>query len=178
MGIANLLRKGRSRQQVRSETTLRRLEVHLHRSVKNAKAVFVEDCASSYESHKERDFHDKLIAHRVAVTLLLQQQAKLVIPIFGRQPMAEVHTMATKAIDDSFFNQLIDQWIRTQSLTRAKGIAQTTLDDVQNALQAGVEAGDGTDAIGRRIRRSRPYRAGALRQSPRPKRTGRAVRPG
>jgi hypothetical protein len=153
MTLANLLRKSRSRQQLRNENTLKRLEIQLRRAVKNAKAVFIEDCASSYESHKERDFHGELIAHRVAITQLLQQQARVVIPTFGRQTMADIHAIAVKADDESYFSQLIDQWILNQGLQRASGIAQTSLDDVQNALQAGIDAGDGTDAIARRIRK-------------------------
>ncbi len=153
MSLSNLLRKSRSRQQIRNEVTLKRLEVGLRRAVKNAKAVFIEDCASSYESHRERNFHSELIAHQVAINQLLRQQARAVIPTFGRQTLGDIRTIAVKADDESFFSELIDQWIRDQGLQRAKGIAQTTLDDVQSALLAGIDAGGGTDAIARRIRK-------------------------
>ncbi len=147
------LRKAKSRQQIRNEALLRRLEIQLQRAVKNAKAAFIEDCASAYESHYERHFDGELIAHRVALTQLLAQQARYVIPIFGRQTIADIRALEGKAADDSFFSRLIDQWLNEQGLQRANGIAETTRDDVLNALQEGVDAGDGTAAIASRIRK-------------------------
>lgn len=138
---------------MRNEALLRRLEVHLWRGVKNAKAAFIEQCASAHESHRERDFHGELIAHRVAVTHLLAQQARHVIPIFGRQTLADIRALEGKSDDESFFSRLIDRWLSSQGLQRAGGIASTTLADVLGALQDGIDAGDGTGAIAGRIRK-------------------------
>ncbi|MGE4043332.1 MAG: phage minor head protein [Acetobacteraceae bacterium] len=151
--LAALKSKGASQQQLRNEQVLKRAEIALTRAIRNAKNAFIGDCASAYESHRERDFHLQLLTHRVAIRQLLAQQAQVIIPRFGRMTLADIHTLAVKGADDSFFSRLVEQWIRERGQPQAAQIATTSLADVIKAVEAGVAALEGTEAIARRIRR-------------------------
>ena len=152
------LSSGHQQHQRIAENTLRRYEGGLARAIKSAKNDFIAECAAAYSSHRERDFHGQLIAHRVAVKMLLDQQAQKVIPTFARATLAHVRQGAKagqalehKAIgDDSVFSRLTSQWL-TQRKDMASTISQTTLNDVLNAVQSGLDDGEGTDEIARAI---------------------------
>ena len=131
------------------------MEAGLARAIKDAKNDFIADCAASYRSHRERDFHAELITHRVAVSALLSQQARKVIPTFGAATLRDVRASAKgrgikAAGDESLFSRLVAQWLG-QRKNMASTIAQTTLNDVLGAVQSGLDDGDGTDEIARAI---------------------------
>lgn len=81
-----------------------------------------------------------------------------VIPTFGQATLNDIRASVKshlpierkKAGDSSLFNRLIQQWL-AQRKDMATSIAQTTLNDVLNAVQSGIDAGDGTDDIARGI---------------------------
>jgi hypothetical protein len=141
------------RRQLTRDTLLRQSEVPLARAIKNSRNVFIEACAEALVTQNDRSFDGEAIAHRVAVAQLIAQQAALTIPTFGQLTCDEIRTLSAKAMDDGFFARLIDQWTVRQGLARARLIAATSLTDVIKALQAGLEEGEGTDSIARRIRK-------------------------
>lgn len=151
--------------QVRNEALLARLEIDLARSVKNARTAFVAACAHAYEHEGDRTFDGELIAHRVSLAGLLTTQARRTIPRFARLTLGEIALLARKAEEDSWFERLIRDWLAAQGLARARLIAETARADVLRALQAGTDAGDGTEAIARRIRKVSalsPWRAAVV----------------
>ena len=151
--------------QARNETLLARLEVDFARSVKNARNAFVGACAFSYEHEGDRTFDGELIAHRVALASLLHAQARRVVPRFARLTLGEIALLAQKADEESWIDRLIRDWLAAQALARARLIAETARDDILKAIQAGVGAGDGTEAIARRIRKVSalsPWRAATI----------------
>ena len=153
-----LLGSGNLARQQATTNTIKRLEIGLQRAIVTAKNDFIRECSAAYRSHKERDFHAQLITHRLAVKMLLQQQAQHVIPTFGQAALRDIRSSVKsrgpietkKAGDDSLFNRLIQQWLG-QRKDMASSIAQTTLNDVLNAVQSGIDDGDGTDEIARGI---------------------------
>jgi len=149
---AALKAKGASQQQLRNELALKKAEIAFTRAIRNAKNAFIGDCASAYESHRERDFHLQVITHRVAIRQLLAQQARHVIPIFGRATLADIRVIARKSAGDSFFTRLIEQWTRDRRQQQADQIAGTSLSDVLRAIELGIAAQEGTAEISRRIR--------------------------
>lgn len=152
--------------QARNEAILARLEVDLARSVKNARTAFVAACAHAYEHEGDRAFDGELIAHRVALAGLLTAQARRTVPRFARLTLGEIALLAQKAADeDGWFERLIRDWLAAQGLQRARLIAETARQDILRALQAGTDAGEGTEAIARRIRKVSalsPWRAATI----------------
>lgn len=164
--------KGSAGQQLRNEALLRRLEIALARSVKNARDDFVHACADACLNEGERHFDGQAILYRSTVKVLLDQQAGIVIPRFGRLTRDDIrrlpgvksrNVLETKAEDDrSFFDRLIQRWAEQRTRETARQIAGTSLDDVIGAVTAGIAEGAGTAAIARAIRAKAslsPYRA-------------------
>ncbi|UEM08074.1 phage head morphogenesis protein (plasmid) [Skermanella rosea] len=147
------LNKAHSEQQVRNEALLVRSEIGLARAIKNARTAFVEQCAEAFEFQGVRSFDAEAMVFRITLRLLFAAQAKLIIPLFGRLTREDIRGLAEKAIDDGFFTALIDRWLAEYGMAHVQAIAETAQGDVLKAVTAGVVAGEGTEAIARRIRK-------------------------
>jgi hypothetical protein len=92
--------------------------------------------------------------HERALKVILEQHYRRVIPFFGKLALSSVKSRRIeRKAADSLFQHLVSEWIVREGLRKAKLIAATDRDDVIDALQEGVEAGEGTAAIASRIKK-------------------------
>jgi SPP1 gp7 family putative phage head morphogenesis protein len=151
--------------QARNEAILARLEVPFAQGVKNARNAFVEGCAAAYETQGLAGIDGELLVHRVALRQLLEAHARLVIPRFAAITRRGIEALSVKSEDPNRFLSLIEAWLAEQGLQRAASIADTALQDVMRAITRGVDQGEGTEAIARRIRtvaKLSPWRAATI----------------
>jgi len=86
---------------------------------------------------------------------------KRVIPEYGKHTIASVKSRKTPEIEtkasitgsiDNFFIDLSVSWITQEGLKRSKSINDTTIDDVNSIIQAGLESGLSIPEISKNIR--------------------------
>lgn len=134
------------------QAMLDRFEVSCRVAVARNRTAFLKDAAAAYEANgtvpgwvMER--------HRRALTALLAEHYARVAPRFAallRRGMKNAPLRREKK--SGLFASLMAEWVATQALRKAQMIAATDLDDVRSAIQDGIDEGEGTEAIARRIR--------------------------
>jgi hypothetical protein len=136
------------------QAMLNRLEPRLRASAARCRTAFLREAAGAYQNNGVVPGW-VTEAHRRNVTQALTDHYGLVIPrfrsLFLRGFKSHAMRMEVKAAGDLFL-ALMQEWISREALRKAQMIAATDMEDVRNAIREGVDEGEGTDAIARRIR--------------------------
>lgn len=105
-------------------------------------------------------------AHRQRLEGVLAAHYDRVIPHFGEVALAQIKSVPVRLeTKQRLFADLAAEWIAREALRKARLIADTDAADVRDAVAAGFEAGEGTEAVARRIRRVTaltPFRAATV----------------
>lgn len=135
------------------QAMLDRLEPGLRVKAARARTAFLKEAATAYDQNgsvpgwvaeRHRRALQALLADHYTTTAtrfasLLRRQMKFAPAYRERKGTPFTHRMA--------------EWVSTQSLRKARMIAATDTDDVRDAIQAGIDEGEGTEAIAGRIRK-------------------------
>lgn len=144
---------------------LDRFDLRLRVRAARARNAFLRDAASGYADNGSVPgwLHER---HRRRLAAELTEQYERVIPHFGAAALKQIKSRRVeRKAADSIFQSLMAEWVGREALRKARLIAATDADDVRDAIRAGLDEGDGTEAIGRRIRkvsRLTPHRAATV----------------
>jgi|GEM_PF-5413532 len=132
--------------------TLDRFEARLLPRIVADKKLFIEAASQRYADHGTPNFFDLVDDHQQQLFETLKAHYRKVIPAFGALSLTQIKSRQFKdAEEDSLFADLADRWIHTEGLKRSHLIADTTEADVLAAIARGMDEGEGTASIARRI---------------------------
>lgn len=153
------------RQQRAYEAWVNRMEISLAFKVARSKNRIIGEIADYYELFPQVNYSSFQAKHTEEIRAILQDAYAVAIKRSGKQAMKEIRSLAEKADDESFFLQLIRQWVDINALEHASMIARTTMDDVRAAITKGVALGQGIQPVARQIRlvtKLSPWRSAAV----------------
>lgn len=134
------------------QATLNRLEPRLRVRIARVRTAFLREAADAYE-HNTSVPGWVAEKHRRGVKNTLAEHYEQVAPLFARMLDRQVKSRRTQRKAASRFLERMHEWIGRESLRKAQMIAATDLDDVRDAIHAGIDGGEGTADIARRIRK-------------------------
>lgn len=133
---------------------LSRLEAGLLREQAAARNAMIRGAASEYERAGHPPAH-VFVAHQRRTRDNLARHYRRTAPVFAGMALRQVKSRPSREVKraQSAFEALMEEWVSTQALTRAKLIADTDRDDVIDAIGRGLAEGEGTAAIASKIRK-------------------------
>ena len=152
-------------------TFLKRSELGLRIRAGRARNAFIGQVAKTYDDNSartglatlaanhERRLRGILADHYRKVILAAAKNARKQIKSAKGDRRFEIKQSST------LFERLIEEWMQSQGLKRARSIAETDRDAVLKAINEGLEEQEGTAAISRRIRKASqltPFRAAMI----------------
>ncbi len=144
---------------------LTRFELILRGKISRARGAFIRSCAQEYEKSGSVSQWIKA-KHKQNIADILDAHYQAVIPHFGGMVLKQIKSRRiTETKAKQLFSAFMLEWVKTESLRKARMISDTDSDDVRNAIQAGIEAGEGVAVIARNIRNVTsitPYRAATI----------------
>ena len=137
-------------------------ELKLRVKAGTARNAFIRKAATTYEESGHLPAH-LLATHQNRIQGALSGHYTQTAEYFGRLALSGIRTGRKAALTP--VQALIADWVRRESLLKAKMIADTDRDDVVDAIAAGLTEGLGTKEIATGIRKLTgftPYRASVI----------------
>lgn len=134
-----------------------RYEASFTRRMVRVRNEVIRKAAGSYQAGQlpERTLKD---LHAMRTAQVFQGEYKRIIPVFGEMALEDLKGYTPEGMEtkqsDSFFQTLIAQWIAEYGLEESvlvQQVSETTIEDINRAIAAGVAAGEGQETIRRRI---------------------------
>lgn len=140
-----------------------RFELRFRGTIGRARNALIRQAATKYAENGSVPawLHE---AHRRRIQNDLEQHYRRVIPHFGDVAVRQIksHKFETKA---DTFATLANTWIGREALRKATMIGATDRQDLIDAIQDGIDEGEGTSTIATRIRKVSaltPFRAATV----------------
>ncbi len=121
--------------------------------VARARNAYIKTAAEQYA--KSNGVPNWLLdAYREKLNTILNDHYETVITHFGQMVIRQIKSIKieTKAARRTFTGAMLE-WVRTEALRKATMISGTDSDLIRNAIQNGIDEGEGIEAIGRSIRK-------------------------
>ena len=127
-----------------------RFEKRLFRKIMPIKNAFIKQAAVQFRD--TGDFNLDMLSqeHLNKVEAALNLHYEKVIPAFAESSLKNITKKSIKAQEDDIL-RLIERWIALNGLRQARLIADTTKDDILNAIVRGIREGEGRRQIARMI---------------------------
>ena len=138
-----------------TQTRLRlTLEARLRRDIADELERTGRSAAAAYEASGLNGLQVGLSGHEGRVEAILRRSNARTAEVFGNRVIAPGKSFVGIETKDAenIFQRLAAEWVRRWATIKAVLIADTTRRDIQQAIQAGLDDGDGILAIGQRIR--------------------------
>lgn len=138
-----------------AQTRLRvTLEAQLRRDIADEIAQTGRSAAAAYEATGLTGLPVALDGHGGRVDAILRRGNVRTMEVFGSRLIAPGKSFAGLETKDTenIFQRLASEWVRRWAAIKAVMISDTTRRDIQQAINAGLDEGDGVLAIGKRIR--------------------------
>ena len=143
-----------------------RFERAMRVDVSRARNRYVKAAAKHYGEHGTLPAYIRA-AYETALGDVFTKHLQRIVPHFGRIATRELksrYRIMERKRGDTFYLTMME-WARTRALNNASTVADTDTAIIRKHIEDGLEAGDGNDAIARRIRDSASltaYRAATI----------------
>jgi hypothetical protein len=143
-----------------------RFERAMRKDIAVVRNRYVTSAAKYYGNHGTVPAYIRA-AYETALGDVFTKHLQKIVPHFGKIATRELksrHRVMERKAGDTFFLTMME-WARTRALNNASTVADTDTAIVRKHIEDGLEAGDGNDAIARRIRDTAsltPYRAATI----------------
>ncbi|WP_020474225.1 phage minor head protein [Zavarzinella formosa] len=130
---------------------LDRYELLLRVNAGKARNAFLSHAAYAYPTAQSLPTY-VIEAHRKRIETVLTAHYQKVIPHFAGMALSQIKSRRIEKKSDTF-QRLMAEWVSREALRKAAMIAATDAEAVRSAIRDGLDEGDGTEEIGRRIRK-------------------------
>ena len=132
---------------------LTRLETRFAPTMRAEIDRFTRATADRYLAHGVINFFDLVDTHQSNTLNALKKQWKLSIAGGGQLALGRIKSRQLKdSVEDTLFEDLLQEWVSTEGLKRSHSIADTSEADVLTAISNGLDEGLGVAEIARTIR--------------------------